>query len=400
VEDSARAGGYVLCVRPPATRDALLDASASLLVIAIATWDVWSTRAIFGTQIAGPKWLTAVLPLLFGAPLLWRRRYPLLTLTLITTAFVAQALASRDSAEGVELLIPWALGLYAVAAFAVRRRALVGLAVFTAGYAIYALEDRNVRVGGNDQRWSAAFWGLCAFAAWLIGFLVRSRREGAAAAADAESIKRTAEAALLEERSRIARELHDVIAHTVSVIGLQAGAAERMLDRDPERAREPLQSIQACARESVLELRRLLGILREHADLTELAPQPRLASLGQLVEQVAAAGLEVDLRIEGEAAPMSPGIELSAYRIVQEALTNVLKHADATRAEVIVRHLDGSLELEVSDNGRMAATNGIGHGLIGMRERATLYGGTVAASLTPKGGFLVRAQLPHDDRPS
>jgi signal transduction histidine kinase len=387
-------------VRLSATRDALLDGLASLLVVAIATWDVWSSHAIFGTHIAGPKWLTAALPLLFGIPLLWRRRYPLLVLTLLTGAFVAQALASGDSAEGVELLIPWALGMYAVAAFAARRRALVGLALFAAGYVVYALEDRNVRVGGNDQRWSAAFWGLCAFAAWLVGFLVRSRREGAAAAADAESIKLTSETALVEERARIARELHDVIAHTVSVIGLQAGAAERMLDRDPERARESLQSIQARARESVLELRRLLGILREHAQPAELAPQPRLTALGPLVEQVAAAGLEVDFRIEGEAVPLSPGIELSAYRIIQEALTNVLKHAHATRAEVVVRYLDGSLELEVSDNGRIAAMNGIGHGLIGMRERATLYGGTVAASLTPQGGFSVRAHLPHDGRPS
>ena len=262
------------------------------------------------------------------------------------------------------------------------------------------MEDRNVRVGGNDQRWSAAFWSLFALAAWLIGFVVRSRREAAAVAAEAARIESAAEMALLDERSRIARELHDVIAHTVSVIGLQAGAAERMLDRDPERAREPLQSIQLRARESVLELRRLLGILREDDQPAELAPQPRLAALDQLVEQVAAAGLALELRIEGEAETLPPGIELSAYRIVQEALTNVLKHAHATRAEVVVRYCDRSLELEVSDNGSSATMNGSGHGLIGMRERAALYGGTIAVSLMPEGGFCVRARLPHEDSPS
>ena len=271
---------------------------------------------------------------------------------MITLAFVAQALASGDSAEGVEILIPWALGLYAVAAFATRRRAFAGLALFAAGYTLYALEDRNVRVGGNDQRWSAAFWGLFALAAWLIGFVVRSRREAAAVAAEAARIESAAETALLDERSRIARELHDVIAHTVSVIGLQAGAAERMLDRDPERAREPLQSIQAArsrvragaaptarhparGRRSQPSSRRNPGWQRS-TSWSSRSPRP---------------GSRVELQIEGEAETLPPGIELSAYRIVQEALTNVLKHADATRAEVVVRYCDRSLELEVSDNG-------------------------------------------------
>ena len=387
-------------MRFPVTRDALLDGFATLVVVAIASWNVWASPAIFGTHIAGPKWVTGAMPLLLGLPLLWRRRMPLLVVAVITLAFVAQALASGDSAEGVEILIAWALALYAVAAFATRRRAFAGLAFFAAGYTLYALEDRNVRVGGNDQRWSAAFWSLFALAAWLIGFVVRSRREAAAVAAEAARIESAAEMALLDERSRIARELHDVIAHTVSVIGLQAGAAERMLDRDPERAREPLQSIQLRARESVLELRRLLGILREDDQPAELAPQPRLAALDQLVEQVAAAGLALELRIEGEAETLPPGIELSAYRIVQEALTNVLKHAHATRAEVVVRYCDRSLELEVSDNGSSATMNGSGHGLIGMRERAALYGGAIAISLMPEGGFCVRARLPHEDSPS
>jgi signal transduction histidine kinase len=214
--------------------------------------------------------------------------------------------------------------------------------------------------------------------------------------AEAAELKREAKAAVADERSRIARELHDIISHTVSVIGLQAGAAERMLDRDPERARQPLQSIQERARESVLELRRLFGILRDGEERAELTPQPRLAQLGLLLEQVHAAGLDIDLHVEGVPRPLPPGVELSAYRIVQEALTNVLKHAQASRADVLLRYGDRALELEITDDGSGALANGGGHGLIGMRERATLYGGTLTAGRQSNGGFVVTAQLPHE----
>jgi signal transduction histidine kinase len=168
-----------------------------------------------------------------------------------------------------------------------------------------------------------------------------------------------------------------------------------MLDRDPERARQPLQSIQERARDSVLELRRLFGILREGEERAELTPQPRLAQLAVLLEQVRGAGLDLQLHVEGDAAPLPPGVELSAYRIVQEALTNVLKHAEATRVDVLLRYGARSLELEVTDDGTGTAPNGSGHGLIGMRERAALYGGTLTAGPRPSGGFFVAAQLPH-----
>jgi signal transduction histidine kinase len=373
----------------------LLDLLAVLFVAALIEVDVWRRSGVLGTQIAGPRWLTAALPLVLALPLLLRRRFPLLVWTLILVGVAAQALASGDAFEGLYLLVPLGLGSYSVAAFSVRRRALVGLGLFGAVYAIYAVEDHNIRSGGQ-QAWSGAFFGLLVLAVWLAGVFVSSRREAEGLIAEAAKLKREAEAAVAEERLRIARELHDIISHTVSVIGLQAGAAERMLDRDPERARQPMQSIQERARESVLELRRLFGILRESEERAELTPQPRLAQLRLLLEQVRAAGLEVELRIEGEPQPLPPGVELSAYRIVQEALTNVLKHAEATRVDVLLRYGGRSLELEVTDDGLGASANGGGHGLIGMRERAALYGGTLTAGRRPGGGFHVAAQLPYD----
>jgi len=381
-------------VRLPRSR-LLPDLLAALFVAALLELDVWRRSGVLGTHVVGPRWLTALLPLLLALPLVWRRRFPLLVWSLLLAGVAVQALVSGDAFEGLDLLVPLGLGSYAVAAFGSRSRALVGLGLFVAVYPIYALEDHNIRSGGQ-QAWSGAFFGLLALAVWLAGIFVSSRRDAAALIAEATALKREAEAAVAEERSRIARELHDIISHTVSVIGLQAGAAERMLDRDPDRAREPLQSIQERARESVLELRRLFGILREGEDRAELSPQPRLAQLRVLLEQVRGAGLDVELHVEGKALPLPPGVELSAYRIVQEALTNVLKHAHASRADVLLRYGDGALELEVTDDGVGAAANGSGHGLIGMRERAAVYGGTLATGRRPTGGFFVTAQLPHD----
>jgi signal transduction histidine kinase len=371
----------------------LPDLLAALFVTALLEVDVWRRNGVLGTHVAGSRGLNAALPLLLALPLVWRRRFPLAVWTLVLAGVATQALGSGDAMEGLDLLVPLGLGSYAVAAFGTRRRALGGLGLFIAVYSIYALEDHNIRRGGQ-QAWSGAFIGLLVLAVWLAGVFVSSRREAAVLLAEAAEVKRTAEAAVAEERSRIARELHDIISHTVSVIGLQAGAAERMLDRDPERARQPLQSIQERARESVLELRRLFGILREDEERAELTPQPRLAQLSVLLEQVRAAGLEVELHIEGAPQPLPPGVELSAYRIVQEALTNVLKHAHASRAEVLLRYRVRALELEVSDDGSGAPANGSGHGLIGMRERAALYGGTLTAGRQPNGGFHVTAQLP------
>jgi signal transduction histidine kinase len=204
-----------------------------------------------------------------------------------------------------------------------------------------------------------------------------------------------AQLAVSEERARIARELHDIVAHGVSVIVAQARAGPHLTD-DPERANGVFRAIESSGREALVELRRLLGILRSDDQQLAIGPQPGLTSLTSLVEQVRASGLPVDLRVEGEPVHLPAGVDLSAYRIVQEALTNVVKHAHATSAEVEVRYRPDALELAIVDDGRGAAvsTNGTGHGLIGMRERVALYGGKLDAGRRDGGGYSVRARLP------
>jgi signal transduction histidine kinase len=203
-----------------------------------------------------------------------------------------------------------------------------------------------------------------------------------------------ARAAVAVERGRIARELHDVIAHNVSMMVVQAGAAARILEGDQPDVRTALSAIEGGGRETVDEMRRLIGVVRSDDGLA-LTPQPTLADLEQLVEKVREAGLRAELRIEGERQPLPPGIDLSAYRIVQEALTNTLKHAGPARAVVTVRYATGAVEVEVVDDGDGSGDgSGTGNGLIGMRERVSLWGGELDAGRVGGGGWSVRARLP------
>jgi signal transduction histidine kinase len=206
--------------------------------------------------------------------------------------------------------------------------------------------------------------------------------------------EQTARAAVAEERARIARELHDVIAHNVSVMVVQAGAGGLILEDEYPDVREALKIIDNTGRETVDEMRRLLGVLRRADEDLALAPQPSLARLDTLLEQLRGAGLPVELRVEGEPSELPASVDLSAFRIVQEALTNTLKHAGPARALVVVRYTAHAIELEVSDDGSANITNGgAGHGLIGMRERVTMLGGEFEAGREP-GGYRLRARLP------
>ena len=203
---------------------------------------------------------------------------------------------------------------------------------------------------------------------------------------------------MFAERVRIARELHDVVAHHVSMMGVQAGAARVVIDRDQGRAKEALSAIETSSRQAVSELHRLLGFLRQDGDEDGLAPQPGVAQLERLVASMSDTQLAVDMTVEGEARTLPQMVDVSAYRIVQEALTNTLKHARASHAEVHLRYWPDELEVEVVDDGR-GARNGKAHrdgglGLIGMRERAGLHGGTLSAGTAPSGGFAVRVRLP------
>jgi signal transduction histidine kinase len=208
-----------------------------------------------------------------------------------------------------------------------------------------------------------------------------------------------ARAAVSEERARIAREMHDVVAHALSVMVVQAEAAETMLDVAPERARRPIEAVQRTGREALGELRSVLSVLRHGGQAPELAPRAGLGGLDALVDQMRDAGLPVELIVEGRPRPVPAGIDLSAYRIVQEGLTNALKHAGPAHALVRVRYEDRELAVEVVDDGRTGVSrrNGGGHGLAGMRERVSLFGGTIEAGARPEGGFALRVRLPLEE---
>ena len=239
---------------------------------------------------------------------------------------------------------------------------------------------------------------------WLVGFALHERSEQTEAAerraALAERERATAaRVAVAEERARIARELHDVVAHAVSVMVLQVGAVRHRMPREDTEDREALKNVEQAGRVALAEMRRMLDAMRNDDDELELAPQPGLDNVSQLVEDVRAAGLDVQLEVKGEPVPLPPGLDLSAYRILQEGLTNALKHAQAQHARVRVDYTPGQIRLEVRDDGRgPTASDGMGHGLVGLRERVKIYGGEMTAGASEGGGFTLCARLPLDGR--
>jgi len=322
-------------------------------------------------------------------PLLWRRQRPLAVVALVTAFSLAMV------ALGVWIL-PLQLGiaLYTLASTCERRVArgagIASVVVLTAAL-----------VGTDHPRFGdAAARVVFLVAAWLLGDGIGSRRAYVREIEEkAERLERERESesrrATAEEQARIARELHDVVAHNVSMMVVQAGAERRVLDGKSGTTHEVLETIERIGRGALTEMRRLVGMLRSDAG-DPLAPQPGLEDLPLLVTQVSEAGLPVELQVEGERRELPVGIELSAYRIVQEALTNALKHAGQAQASVCVRYGVDSLELEIVDDGAGApvpVANG-GHGLVGMRERVALYGGRLDAGRRPSGGFAVRVLLP------
>jgi signal transduction histidine kinase len=258
----------------------------------------------------------------------------------------------------------------------------------------YALETKY-NGGSGPSASNVAIFVFFILGAWGAGRLILNRAEQAQLAyADTEQLAR---AAVADERARIARELHDVVAHSISIVAVQAGAAEELLDRDTERARAHLQAVRSTAREAMTEMRRVLDVLRE--DDAPHAPLPGLSRLDDLVTEARAAGVEVDVVEEGERPQLSAGLDLVVFRVVQEALTNVRKHAGGARASVRLRYARRALEIDVRDEGEgvASAQRSGGHGLIGMRERVTLFGGTLEAGSADGGGFRVHAVLPLEE---
>ena len=236
--------------------------------------------------------------------------------------------------------------------------------------------------------------------AWVAGYALRERSEQAEAAEErAAQAERDREAAariaVAEERSRIARELHDIVAHAVSVMVLQVGAVRHKLPDALAEDRDALRGVERAGRTALAQMRHLLAAMRREGDEAELLPQPGLDGLESLLDEIPRAGLPVELHVDGKPSPLPRGVDLSAYRIVQEGLTNALKHAHASDAEVIVRYRPDELEIEVRDNGRGgAASDGLGHGLIGVRERVKIYGGKMSAGTASNGGFVLNTSLP------
>lgn len=334
-------------------------------------------------------------------PLALRRRYPVMVFAVVAGA------ALLHIASGFGLLLADAAVLAAMATVAVHRRtasALAALAAVEAGLALLIVRSPYADWG----MWRVfAVYGTLVLLCWVTALYTKVRREYFAGLEDrARWLERErearAKAAVAEERARISREMHDIVAHSLSVMVAQADGATYVVDSDPARARQALVTVADTGRTALSEMHGILGVLRDGGEDTDGAgPQPDLRRLDGLVARVREAGLPAELTVEGEGHGLSAGVELAAYRVVQEALTNTLKHAgpDVSRVRIRVRHRPDALELEITDDGRGGSAAGDvehGHGLIGMRERVSVHGGTVRAGPRPGGGYRVAAVLPLD----
>ena len=344
------------------------------------------------------KWVGVVLALASTLPLAWRSRRPLLAFAIVLGANGACVLAAAPKQAAFQPFVALVLAAYSVGSRTEGSRAVWAPPVL----AVAALPVFVVAIAHGQDPGNANPSYVWMAAAWVVGRLMRSWRQKAAALEQAnvelaEQRELLAQTAVTLERGRIAREIHDVIAHNVSMMVVQAGAATRILEGDQPRVRTALDVIATTGRQTVDEMRSLLGVIRSEHDGAARDPQPGLADLDQLVTGVHEAGLPVTVRIEGEQRPLPPTLDLSAFRIVQEGLTNALRHAGPARAEVTVRYADESVELEIVDTGTRPVTdrsNGSGHGLIGMRERVAMFGGDLYAAPGATGGFVIRARLP------
>jgi signal transduction histidine kinase len=331
-------------------------------------------------------------------PLFARRRFPFAA----PAAYWLLAMAISFG-DGLLLAFIGSLGVVGLAsAFLLGNlrsplKAGVGLIIVLAGIVIVVYNIPGPQTVGDF-----VFIPLRFVVAWVAGYALRERAEQAEAAEErASRAEREREAAarvaVAEERARIARELHDIVAHAVSVMVLQVGAVRHKLPDSLAEDRDALRGVERAGRTALAEMRRLLAAMRREGDEAELVPQPGLDGLNSLLDDIGRAGLPVQLHVDGQPVALPRGIDLSAYRIVQEGLTNALKHAHASDADVSVRYRPDELEIEVRDNGHGSVTSdGLGHGLIGVRERVKIYGGRMSAGTAVDGGFVLSTRLPLD----
>jgi signal transduction histidine kinase len=362
------------------------DLALALALAVFAELDV-----LLSPDWRGPAAVNAVVVPALALSLAWRRRWPLTVLAVVVGGFSALAVGFGGSSTWSSVFI-YVTAVYSAVVYG--SAPLLVLALALAGVAVLLAADPLVHSFGE------AVWGpslaILTVGVGLTGRALRARRSGLerrAEALDREEHRRAAEAAA-EERQRIARELHDIISHSLGVVVLQVGAAERVLERDPARAREVLDSIRATGQEAIGEMGTLLGLL-DAGPRSSREPQPSLAELDGLISRMREAGLSAELVIEGERRALPAALELSAFRVVQEGLTNALKHAGPADVRALLRYGEDRLEVEVADDGT-AAGNGAGsrRGLAGIRERVEIFGGRLDAGLRPGGGWTLHASFP------
>jgi signal transduction histidine kinase len=375
----------------------LLDLAPTIGVLALGAIELAADRS--GSGFRGPDAVTALFLVAISLPLVVRRRYPAQVLAAV---FVSQGIWVTAYYHGshqppFEPFLAGVIACFALGLHADRRALRVGLVVFALSVVATAvsLATGGTKIGNAGP---ALIWWLAAIG---VGRLIHERQAvveilGDRAARLERERERDIAQAAIEERTRIARELHDVIAHSVSLMVVQASAERRLLDERDARTADVLETIESAGREALGELRRLLGVLRSRSDANQLTPQPGLAALPDLIEESRRAGQQVAVELSGDPAPLPAGLDLAAYRILQEALTNSRKHAAGAPTELKLHWRRDELEIEVVNAPASGAevVAGTGHGLIGMRERAGLYGGRLEAVRMPSGAFRVHAVLP------
>jgi signal transduction histidine kinase len=361
------------------------DPALAAALTLFTQFDIWTADS----YLEGPKPLFALTTLCMTVPLAFRRRAPFAVSLVVAGALLLQVVLEPSHHPPDAPFLAWVIAAYGVGAHATRGRALVG------GVALVAAVGAWGWFTGDDPFVAAVIGGF-----WLVGRIVHSRNR---LAADLDARTRELEAereerarlAVAEERTRIARELHDVVAHTLGVMVVQAGG-ERLHETPGTPAYEALSAIERSGRAALTEMGRLVGMLRTESDATVQGPQPGLGRLETLLDGVRETGLRVDLVVEGAPRDLAPGLDVSAYRIVQEALTNTIRHGRSHRAQVRLRWEATALRIEIADDGVGPPAEPVhsGHGLLGIGERVALFGGALVTGRSDLGGYLLAATLP------
>lgn len=382
-------------------RDRLVaDSVLALALLVIAEIEVWAPSILSPESMPGPKWAVSISQAVVCGAVAFRRVRPFVALSVATAAQLLEA-AAYGSNQGLGSFLPFAILVYSVGAYEDRPNALAGLGLTVVGASAHELLDPLRDEGGLTDTLP---YYVVILMLWGTGRIVARQRaldhDRAVLRERTEQDRRAwEEEAVRSERARIARELHDVVSHTLGVVAVQAEAAADVIVEDPSAAMSALENIQRKAREGLADMRRMVGVLQPRSG-DELEPQPCVDRIESLVDDVRTAGLEVELRIDGASSDVPPGVGVSVYRIVQESLTNALRHADASHASVAVT-IGDQVDIVVTDDGHGSSDqeSASGRGLIGMKERVSLAGGELDIGSVNGGGFRVHAVIPLEERP-